>query len=52
MILSFRDGPGMSEIIKLLATGSHSQKKNAIDVIEDLVCLHPDAKEKISPVSW
>lgn len=40
------------EILKLLASGSHSQKKNAIDVIVELVHGYSDGKNKISSVLW
>ncbi|CAA7399297.1 unnamed protein product [Spirodela intermedia] len=47
-----RDGPGIMEILKLLASGSHNQKKNAVDVIVELVHGYSDAKNKISPALW
>uniref|UniRef100_A0A1D1ZF51 Peroxisomal membrane protein PEX21 n=1 Tax=Anthurium amnicola TaxID=1678845 RepID=A0A1D1ZF51_9ARAE len=46
------DGQDLKEILKHLASGTHYQKKNAVDVIRELFSGYSDSVNKISPSLW
>ncbi|XP_078437173.1 ARM repeat superfamily protein isoform X2 [Wolffia australiana] len=47
-----KDESSIREVLKLLESGSHSQKRNAIDILVEIFRGQSDAKEKISSALW